>query len=372
MKLIQENPYRICGILSNATERALQKQKSKIKAYAKVGREAQSDLDFQILGSISRTQDSINKAFSNIEQNQDRLTHALFWFSDTSPFDKIAIEYLKNGDTRKATEIWEKVTTQNKVTSKNFSAFNNWATLKLLSNLNSDIKAGIEAKIELIESDFFQNFVHSVADETFIIQRPKQIQLFIDALLMEFKNQYSSSEILQLFSGVRGSAQKYLLKSFTEEPIHKIENQIQSCKNKRKANKSSAYEFGLMLFVHTKDDLSFLKSLLGKSNLKYKAIADQLADEIMQCGIDYFNESQENDSNKNYLELAQRLTKYANSIAVGELVKDRAKDNLATLEKMKDRELNQAIQVLQFIRGLNEKIGYNQSLNWNKLRFKII
>ncbi len=177
----------------------------------------------------------------------------------------------------------------------------------------------------------------------------------IDELLSQFKNQYSSSETLQLFSGCNGTTQKYLSKKFTEEPIHKVESQIESCKKKRKADKGSAYEFGLKLFTNTKDDLSLLKSLLATSDLKYKAVADQLANEIMQCGIDYFNESQKNNSSENYLESAQKLNKKALSIAVGKLTKDRAKDSLATLEEMKDQEVNRAIQVLQSIKDAYEK-----------------
>jgi hypothetical protein len=382
MELIQNNPYRIAGILSNATERELQKQKTKIKAYTKVGKEIKSDFDFQILGNIDRTEDSVNKAFSNVEQSQDKVNYALFWFLNASPFDNTAIEYLKNGDEEKALEIWEKVTTDKDVNSKNFSAFNNLGTYKLLSRDKSDIKTGIEAKIKLIESDYFESFVHSVADETYTIHNQKQSEKLIDELLTQFKNQFSSSETLQLFSGCNGTTQKYLSKKFTEEPLHKIETQIESCKKKRKADKGSAYEFGLRLFTSTKDDLTLLKSLLGTSDLKYKAVADQLANEIMQCGIDYFNESQENDSSENYLESSQKLTKLADSIAVGKLTKDRAKDSLATLDDMKDREVNQAIAILSSIKLAYEKaiseidsqvskmtmtMSYNQSINYSKV-----
>ncbi|WP_209332413.1 hypothetical protein [Lunatimonas salinarum] len=354
MELIQNNPYRIAGILSNATERELQKQKTKIKAYTKVGKEIKSDFDFQFLGNIDRTEESVNKAFSNVEQNQDKVNYALFWFLNVSPFDNTAIEYLKNGDEEKALEIWEKVTNDKDVNSKNFSAFNNLGTYKLLSRDKLDIKKGIEAKIKLIESDYFESFVHSVADETYTIDNQKQSEKLIDELLTQFKNQYSSSETLQLFSGCNGTTQRYLSKKFTEEPLHKIESQIESCKKKRKADKSRAYEFGLKLFTNTKDDLSLLKSLLGTSDLKYKAVADQLANEIMQCGIDYFNESQENDSSDDSLKQAQELNETALSIAAGKLTRDRAKDSLATLEEMRDREVAQAIALLQSVKDAYE------------------
>lgn len=382
MELIQKNPYRIAGILSNATERELQKQKTKIKAYSKVGKEINSDYDFQDLDSITRTEDSINKAFSNIEQNQDKVNYALFWFLKANDIDKTAIEYLKNGDKDKAIEIWEKVTQNKDVNSKNFSAFNNLGTYKLLSQNREEIKEGIEAKIKLIESEYFESFVHSVADETFTIDNEKQIEKLVDELLTQFKNQYSSSETLQLFSNCNGSTQNYLSKKFTEEPLHNIESQISRSKNKRKDNKIDAYQFGLNLAANCKDDLVTLQSLLGITDLKYKIIADQLANEIMQCGIDYFNESLENDSSDNYLEQAQKLTKIADRIAVGKLTKDRAKDSLASLADMKDREINQAIAVLGSIKLAYDKaiseidaqvssmirnMPYNQSINYSKV-----
>ncbi len=350
MKIIQNNPYRIAGILSNASERELQKQKTKIKAYTKVGKEIKSDYDFQILENISRTEDSVNKAFSNVEQNQDKVNYALFWFLNRSRFDNTAIEYLKTGDEEKALGIWEKITTEKDVNSKNFSAFNNLGTYKLLSRDKSDIKTGIEAKIKLIESDYFENFVHSVADETFTIDNQKQSEKLIDELLTQFKTQFSSLETLQLFSDCNGSTQSFLSQRFTEEPILTIESQIESCKKKRNKNNSKAYEYGLELFSNAKKDLTLLKSLLGINELKYKAVADQLANEIMQCGIDFFNVSQENDSSENYLESAQRLTKFADSIAVGKLTKDRVKDSLRSLEEMKDKEVSQAIDLLQSVK----------------------
>ena len=302
MELIKNNPYRIAGILSNATIKELEKQKTKIKAYAKVGKDIKSEFDFQILGNIDRTEYSVNKAFSNVGQTQDKVNYALFWFLNASPFDNTAIEYLKNGDEEKALEIWEKVITSRindetkpahkkivdnapfgkfpknfkNINSKNFSAFNNFGTYKLLSSDKDNIKTGIEAKLKLINSEYFEDFVHSVADETFTINSQNQLEKFIDELLTQFKNQYSSSEILLLFSNWEESTQKYLSKKLTEDPLHKIESQIESCKKKRKASKVSAYEFGRSLFSKTKDDLLLLKSLLGTSDLKYKAVADQL------------------------------------------------------------------------------------------------
>lgn len=358
MKLIQDNPYRIAGILANSSEKELQKQKSKITKYASIGKQVESELDFPFFGNVDRSESSITKAFSGIEQNQDKVSHSLFWFLKANTFDETAINYLINGDKEKAVEIWDKVTYGKEVTSKNYSCFNNIGTLKLLGESKQELQEGIEAKIKLIESPSFEDFVHTVADQTYTIENQKQIEKFVDDILKQVKGKYSSADTLKLFSNCNGTTQKYLSQKFTEEPLHKIEGQIESCKKKRKENKGNAYEFGLKLYTNTKDDLTLLKSILGTNDLKYKALADQLANEIMQCGIDYFNESQENNSRDNYLESSQKLTKLADSIAVGKIAKDRAKDGLATLEDMKDREINKAMAILNSI-----KEAYNTACN---------
>lgn len=382
MKLIQDNPYRIAGILANSSEKELQKQKSKITKYASIGKQVDSELDFPFFGNVDRSENSITKAFSGIEQNQDKVSHSLFWFLKSNNFDETAFNYLINGDKEKAVEIWDKVTNGKEVTSKNFSCFNNIGTLKLLSESQQEIQEGIEAKIKLIDSPSFTEFVHTVADQTYTIDNQKQTEKFIDDILKQFKGKYSSSDTLKLFSNCNGITKKYLSQKFTEEPLHKIESQIETCKKKRKENKSNAYEFGLKLYTNTKDELALLKSILGISDLNYKALSDQLANEIMQCGIDYFNESQENNSRNNYLESSQKLTRLADSIAVGKMAKDRAKDSLASLEDMKDREINNAIAILSSIKLAYDKaiseidaqvlkmtmqMSYNQTINYSKV-----
>jgi hypothetical protein len=382
MKLIQDNPYRIVGILANSSEKELQKQKSKITKYVSIGRQVDSELDFPFLGSVNRSESSIIKAFSGIEQNQDKVAHSLFWFLKANTFDETAIKYLVNGDLEKAIDIWDKLTIGKEVTPKNFSCFNNIGTLKLLSDSKDEIKEALEAKIKLIESPSFVEFVHSVADKTYTIDNQKQTEKFVDDVLKEIKEKFSSLDAIKLFSNCNTATQKYLSQKFTEEPLHKIESQIEICKRQRKDNKGNAYEFGIKLYTNTKDDLVLLKTILSPSDLKYKALADQLANEIMQCGIDYFNESQENNSRVDYLESSQKLTRLAASIAVGKMAKDRAKDSLATLEEMKDREINKAIATLTSIKLAYDKavseidmqvanmlmtMSYNQSINYSKV-----
>jgi len=330
MKLISHNPYRVAGVLSNVTEKELQRQKSKIKRYSEVGKQITSEYDFSFLENIDRSEQSIESAFSSIEQSQDKVRNALFWFLSINTFDNTAFDYLKNGDLNKAREIWEKVTIGKTVTHKNYSSFNNISTLNLLSTRLEDIKEGIEGKIQLIESKSFKDFAHTIADETYTANSQKQIEYFIDDILNQFKTSNSQLDVNLLFSGLNGTAKKYISKQFTEEPIHNIESEVESTKAKRKSNKSNAFEFGYRLFTNSKDDLSKLKKLLGANDLRYKMLSDSLAEEVMQCGIDYFQEWKET---KDPSVEGLRLLKYAKSIAAGKQTKDRVNDNIESLEE---------------------------------------
>jgi hypothetical protein len=382
MKFVLNNPYRIVGILANASAREIQARKGKISAYAKVGKEITSEYDLPFFNSIERTTALIDKAFSDIEQNQNKVFHSLFWFTNLNPIDNTAIQHLVSGNKEKALEIWDKLTDEKEITSKNFSAFNNIGTLYLLDESKEEIKKGITLKIKLIESDSFKDFVHTVADETFTIDKNKQIEILIDELLTQFKNQYSSSEIIELFSNCNDKTTKYLSKKFTEEPIHKIEIQIEECSKKRSKDKINAYKFGIELYNNTKIDLTTLKSILGNNNLQYKMLADNIAKELLQCSVNYFNESLEQDRWNDYLEEAMILVKFADRIAVNDATKNKIKDNIRTLEEMKDRDINQAITLLSSVKFAYEKaikeidievakmrmtMSFNQTINYSKI-----
>ena len=357
MKSILNNPYRIAGILANSSEKDILRQKSKIKRFSEVGKEITSEYDFSFLNSLQRTNSVIDKAFSDIEQNQNKVVHSLFWFTNLNTVDNTAIQHLINGNKEKAIEIWDKLTDEKEVTSKNFSAFNNIGTLYLLENSKEEIKQGITAKIKLIASDNFEDFVQTVADETFSIDKNKQIEILIDELLTQFKQKYSTAETMELFSNCNGTTQKYLSKKFTEEPIHKIEVQIEQCTKKRAKDKINIYKYATDLYSNTKGELTLLKSIVGNTNLQYKMLADNIAKEILQCSVDYFNESQEQDKSNNYLEEAMKLAKLAESIAVNDATKNKVKENISTLEGMKDRELS---EIVMFLNSVKEAYAENE------------
>ena len=159
MKSVINNPYRIAGILANSSEKDILKQKSKIKRFSEVGKEISSEYDFPFFTSLQRSSAIIDKAFSDIEQNQNKVSYSLFWFLNLNPIDNTAIQHLISGNKGKVTEICKKLTYEKEVNSKNYSAFNNISKLYLLGQSKEDLKGGIATKIKLI---VLKNFEVSV------------------------------------------------------------------------------------------------------------------------------------------------------------------------------------------------------------------
>ena len=58
------------------------------------------------------------KLFSDIEQNQNKVFHSLFWFLNLNPIDNTAIQHLIGGNKEKAFEIWEKLSNDKEINSK--------------------------------------------------------------------------------------------------------------------------------------------------------------------------------------------------------------------------------------------------------------
>lgn len=355
MHTIINNPFRIAGLLANATEREILRQKSKSEAYISVGKRIETEVDFECVGTITRTEESLQKSFSDINQNQNRLEHALFWFTNEGQYDELAFGQLKAGEQQKAIEIWTKVTKGKDVKADQFSCFNNLSTYKLLSQNKEDLKDGIALKIKLIESVFFKDFVHLVADRTLSFEKDNIVKKFIDVLFIEFKKDFNTKEIYDLFELTTEKSKEYLIEKITSQPIRKIEQKIDDAKEKRKKNKIKAYKLGLELYDETKNEISLLIGFLPKSNLSYISIADKLANEIMQCGIDYFNDSQDIDSSEPYNDHAQELNKFALSIAVGQLTKDRAQDSIKSLEEIKDSFIRDAVNLLDQVKKAYEE-----------------
>mgnify|MGYP006293209275 CR=1 FL=1 len=332
MEIIDQNPYRVAGIYGNSKEKELQKNKSKINAYAKVGKEVSFDVDFPFLQSISRKEETLEKSFAALQQYKDRVYYGLFWFINLTSIDSTALNYLRNGDKQKAMEIWSKVVDGKPINSKNFSAYNNQSTLLLKGESLSEIKQGINFKVQLIQSDYADEFVHALSDKTFSVDSSTLLNSFVEEILNQLGNNgFNKKDLLSVFNDHNDAVNLAKNKLITS-PLNNIETLTESTKAKRKEDKSNGLKLGRALLNKTVKDLNFLEETLGDDNVKYKYAADNLAKEVLQCGIDYFKYWQEENDEKVGKDVLS-LFQDAKYIAVGAQANERIDDNIGGLEE---------------------------------------
>ncbi|MDR2970156.1 MAG: hypothetical protein LBV32_11230 [Tannerellaceae bacterium] len=390
MNTVKNNPYRIVGILAGTTAREQARQIKRLKQFIEAEQEPQGDFSFPALGNLHRTLESVEEAASKINLDSDRINAALFWFWAGSPItDEVAFEALKEGNIEAAYQIWDKLTGTtdesgnrlwNDVTKKNFSAFHNSAVLSLITAERSFPDA-VLANIKFIECDYFENFIKGIVDETYKVVKGDIELDFLKAISDNIDNQ-KTAELVKYLNNYDFAAKQDFLKNLVRKPITQIEQKIESTKNKRKTDKTNALKAGEELFVETANDLSQLKDIVGTGDLKYSSIADKVANEILQCSIEYFNDNVEKNSNTDYVEAAIKLAQKAETVAIGNLVKGRIKDNLSTIRSMKDKEISQAIALLKSVKEAYEankekitaqvriqerSLPWGQTINWVKV-----
>lgn len=366
MKSILKNPFRTLGLLAGVSPREQTKQISRLKKYIEAEQYLKDDYSFPALGNLDRNTESVEEAVSKLDLDKDKIKAALFWFWNGNPItDDAAFEYLKSGDINAANEIWGKLIIKTddqgkrfwkQVTEKNYSAFHNYSVLNLI-RANGNLHNAIVSKIYFLESELIHNFVSSVSDKTFKINKKDLQLLFLNQILEEIKsnNRIDLSKFFEIINKQEFVSKSVFINSFVNSLIEQIESKIEKAKNKRKASKEKAAEAGQDLFSTTTSELLQLKNFIGENDLKFVSISDKVANEILQCSIDFFNDSQEKESSSDYHEIAMKLAKQAESIAVGKLTKDRVSDNIRVLEELKDKELLQAIGLLQSIKDAYEE-----------------
>jgi len=308
MEIIKQNPYRVLGLLANAKERKIQKQISVINRFLEVGKSKTFEYDFKVIGDLKRDLEIVQEAASKIEQVNRKIEYALFWFLESSTFDELAISHLIDGNKEKATDLWER-TLKEGVTTKNISSYQNISTIYMASAIVTGqldlnlLKKGLDLKGKMFSSGYACKFFEIFVDEGLIVDQESIVKTFIDNVILNVerflgRNKFRKAKtIINLFSSYPAYVNKYLVGKYLDEPIKQLQSQIEECKIKRKNNNAESDIVGIKLYSSSKDQVEFLKELLGKADMKYQMAVDSLADEIMQCSIDYFNEWRDSETN---------------------------------------------------------------------------
>ena len=81
-ELLTLNPFRVLGVYCNASQREIQSNAARIKRFLEIGKQPSFPTDFdEVLPTLERTQEMVDKALSQISQPKEKLAYALFWFA---------------------------------------------------------------------------------------------------------------------------------------------------------------------------------------------------------------------------------------------------------------------------------------------------
>lgn len=346
MDIIAKNPYRYLGVYSNSPTKERVANKGKMNAFLKVGKQISFPLDLpNILPNIDRTIEAVANAESELTLQTNQIRFAQFWWMNATPLDNIAFNHLINNNIDMAISIWNK--------KDNASSLQNRF---LLSAINEDWNSAAHFA-ETLYTNFSDEFTFAIVGGDVTIPVPLW-QMLIDHLSKEGINIRS---FLNIFTNVEW--RNYITEITIVPLIDNINAAIDLAKSSRGKGPHARRQAGEKLMTSTISPLIQLKRSLPISDIRYQTIADKLATETLQCGIDYFNNTEDDDAPQKAL----ILQNYALSIAVGNLTKERCKENVDILKNIGKeyavrKELTQITTYIKELRQDNSNESPSQGI----------
>ncbi|MCD8291904.1 MAG: hypothetical protein LUC91_10445 [Prevotella sp.] len=347
--IIQANPYRILGIYSNSPTKERVANLGRIKAFLKVGKAVSFPLDLPtILPTVNRTTESVDQAKNNLTLPNDQFKYAQFWFVKATPIDDIAMNNLIAGNMEKAISIWEK--------KEDVTSLQNRIVCALI---NDDYKSTI-LYAEKLYPHYSDIFAKIVLGEAHPVVTDKLEYDFLDELCSALGEQ----KVLPYISN--SDWKQYVGNKAVKPLIDSLQSAVDTAKTSRGKGSNARLVAGTKLMNDTKRMLKQLQTLIPITNLQYEMIADKVGIEILQCGIDYFNDTNDSDAPHE----AMKLQSYALSVVVGKIAKDRCQENVNILKKIIAnlppseviQESNAIIEELRKFSKLPSKICYAVTL----------
>lgn len=351
MNILQNNPYRQLGVYSNSPTKERLANHNRMKAFLKVGKSISFPLDMpQYLSSINRTEASVADAEAKLTLPKDQILYAQFWFIKTTPLDEVAFNHLFAGEIKKAEEIWQK--------RECLSALQNLIVCALIRN---KYDFAIEYAEDLYgNTQYLNQFVSTIIGTGGNFDVSSLGFSFLDILCEEI----SASKLLHFITN--SSWKEHIGEKAVKPLVDSIQEAINIAQKTKEKGSNARLNAGEELRKKTRNAILQLKGFLSTEDLQYQMIADKLGLEILQCAIDYFNDSEEPDA----AHKAMSLQNYAKSIVVGQMAKDRCKENVDILQRIIDNlppsevsEEDRAIhEELRKFCSLPDKIDYAEIL----------
>lgn len=221
---ISNNPFRFLGIYTSAKQTQILQNSRKIQAFLQVGRQIDFETDMNSwLPKIERSQESLDNALSQINLPKDKLANALFWFSNVTNIDEIALNHLIANNIDKSIEIYTNYcNNRRKDKSRKSSCYINLAVIHLVKG---EIKEAIYYYQDLCyDKTLRDEFVSSVCGSLLSLSEDEFVGLLVNELFKEFDHKVILDSIsdTNLYNTVS--------KLIDEEIVERIENKIQKAK----------------------------------------------------------------------------------------------------------------------------------------------
>lgn len=308
------------GVISNSPLKERVGNQNRLAAFAKIGKEISFLNDFTsiLIDKPIRTNESIAAANAAINLNKDQVKYAFFWFIKGSPMDDIALKHLQIGNRDKAEEIFQKKETYSSLINSGVLAF-----------IDGDTATGFDNISKVIHNSvYLSEFLQALGIANLQLSEDELAELVITELLKKV----SASKLLSACTNASDRA--IVSKNALEEPILTINSEIAVAKNADTKNPETSLAAGTKLMNSTKAPLRAVKEIAGVTSPQYQMVADNIAKQVLQCGINYYNNAPDTDIESP--RKAMVLQSYALSIAVGQLTKDRCKENYDILKQAVD------------------------------------
>lgn len=316
-KIVLQNPYRILGVYVNSPRRDIESNKGRALRFLEVNRSVEFPLDLKgILPALNRTLDLMNEAEAHLAIVKEQIKYAQFWFlQKMSPLDDIAFNHLLAGNMAGAIEIWAK--------QDSISSLQNRVVCYLIQN---KLELAVKSAEKLYEK-FGDDYISKVDANC-------TLQMTVTDLLHQFVDSLGEDLGMQkLLDLALGAETKTYISSQTIGPlINKISSEVDKTKKVDHKDSKARIEAARKLVENTKETFSQLKSILPVTDSQYQMIADKLGLEILQCGIDYFNNSDDVGRHQT----AMKMQEYAQSIVEGSFAKQRCEENVKILQRLID------------------------------------
>ncbi len=365
--ILGNNPFRVLGVYSNASEKEIRANRSRIEAMARVGKTYPYDIDHIIPSNIAdnlvtlqnriqyaqksaekhisirsakfelelkdwseaektkpdwaclpnRSLTEVENAVNKINSDTERIKYALFWFCNHTTTDNKAIELLINHKWDEAMDVWRQ--------EKNFSARINRA-LMLFYERNDHY--AIDEILHLIRSDYDRTeFVDVITSGRMQLSYDELYSIYVDTLFELPDTEVSIYELTEFKTKklFNKSGYNYFTSKLFDKISAPLEERLQVAESQDPKDwEKSTEAFNNVASISLKT-IKQLHHFVGEDYYRYKLFCNELALKLLEFGIHYNNNNKED---WNAPTTALHFAKLANDIAIDETLLERCKKNI--------------------------------------------